>query len=359
MFAINRSQGSKLAGIALHWDSVRYVELDGERDSLKIVKQETVSITPGAIEKNSIVAADAVVSAFENLKSAVGGFKCPIVLGIPSNDTIVRPIEYPKMSLADIKEALPLEFDLYFPYSYKEAAYDVSEVETPNTTAYTSVVIVAACRRSIVNGIVEGASRAGMRVAAVEPMNVAFFRAATGPDVCTGSYLVILVEPESTQIMLGYKDNGILFRSTAADLTSNEARESDEGILPILRDVQNAIIFAGNVYEGFTLNHLILGGIVDKNSRLGELFESTASLTVEPLNVWELWNTLPPAGNAEGFETAFGLAARNFTAKTQFDIRTAEMKKEAAEKPPSTPMSTRPAVVKPTGPTASGNEKIK
>ena len=142
-------------------------------------------------------------------------------------------------------------------------------------------------------------------------MNVAFFRAAVGPDSRQDSYFVVFVEPESTQIMLGYRDNGILFRSTAVDLTSRDVRESDEGILPILRDVQNTVIFAGNQYRGLTPNHLILGGIIGKDSRLATLLESAASVTVTALNVWDTWRTPSPLGGVGGFEAAFGLAVRN------------------------------------------------
>jgi type IV pilus assembly protein PilM len=305
-------KGGSFAGIALHGDSVRYLELSGNRGMLRVVKQEIVPIAQGAIVKDSMVGLDLVASALESLKSQVGGFSCPAVLGIPSRDVILRLVEYPKMSIEDVKEALQFEFDKYFPYPYQEAAADVSEVEVPNPEAGDkSTVLVATCRQRIVNDIVKVTSHLGLSLVAVEPMNVAFFRAAIGPEARFDSYFVVFVEPESTQIMLGFKDNGILFRSTAVDLTSREVRESDEGILPILRDVQNTIIFAGNQYRGLTPNQLILGGITGKDSRLGTLLESGASVSVTSLNVWDLWKTSSVVGNVGGFEVAFGLAVRN------------------------------------------------
>ena len=310
----NSSKGGKVnfAGVALHGDSVRYIELSGGRGSLKVVKQESVPVAHGAIVKDSLVAIDAVINALETLRSKIGGFSCPITLGIPSRDIILRLVEYPKMAIEDVKDALQFEFDKYFPYPYHEAAADVSEVEVPSQDAADkSTVLVATCRQRIINEIVKGTSRMGMTLAAVEPMNVAFFRAAVGPEVRTGSYFVVFVEPESTQIMLGYKDNGILFRSSAADLTSRDVRESDDGITPILRDIQNTIIFAGNQYRGLTPNHLILGGIIGKESRLGALLESAASMSVTSLNIWDLWKTPSLVGNVGGFEVAFGLAVRN------------------------------------------------
>lgn len=306
------SKGGNIAGVALHGDSVRYVELSGGRGTLRAVRQEIVPVAQGAIVKDSLVGMDAVGTALESLKSALGGFRCPVVLGVPSRDVILRLVEYPRMSIEDVKEALQFEFDKYFPYPYQEAAADVAEVEVPSPdAAEKSTVLVATCRQRIVGDLVRFASRIGMPLSAVEPMNVAFFRAATGPDTRSDSYFVVFVEPESTQIMLGYRDNGILFRSTAVDLSSREVRESDEGIMPILRDVQNTIIFAGNQYRGLEPGTLILGGIVGRDSRLGMLLETGASVNVVSLDVWNLWRATPPNGAAGGFETAFGLAARN------------------------------------------------
>ncbi len=306
------SKGGNFAGIALHGDSVRYLELSGSKGALRVVKQEIVPIAHGAIVKDSLIGLDAVAVALEGLKTAVGGFSCPVILGVPSRDVILRLVEYPKMSIEDVKEALQFEFDKYFPYPYQEAAADIAEVEVPSPEAMDkSTVLVATCRQRIVNDIVKVTSRLGISLAAVEPMNVAFFRAAIGPDLRSDSYFVVFVEPESTQIMLGYKDNGILFRSTAVDLTSRDVRESDEGIMPILRDVQNTIIFAGNQYRGLEPNNLILGGIVGKDSRLAMLLETGASVNVMSLDLWNLWRASSPIGNVDGFEVAFGLAVRN------------------------------------------------
>ncbi|MDR1048886.1 MAG: pilus assembly protein PilM [Synergistaceae bacterium] len=305
-----KSKARNCAGIALHGDSARYVELSGTVGALQVVKQQVAPIARGAIVKDSLVDLEGVVSALEALKSAVGGFRCPVALGIPSRDVILRLIEYPKMSVEEVGEALQFEFDKYFPYPYQEAAADIAEVEVPSHDAVDkTIVLVATSKQRVVHDMMRMASKAGISLSAVEPLNVAFFRAAIGPFGRQGGYFVVFVEPETTQIVLGYKDNGILFRSAAVDLTSREVRESDEGILPILRDVQNTIIFAGNQYKELTPDVLILGGIVGKESRLAALLESGASVSVEFLDVWERWKT-SPASRDTGFEAAFGLAVR-------------------------------------------------
>jgi type IV pilus assembly protein PilM len=303
---------NSIAGVALHGDSVRYLELSGVVGSLDIVRQEMIPLERGVVVKDSITDMGKVLSALEELKSALGGFSCPVVLGIPPRDVILRLLDYPRMDIEDVKEALQLEFDKYFPYPYKEAAADISEVEVPSRDASDKVFVLAAtCRRRTVNDIMRITSKVGISLSAIEPINVAFFRAAIGSMGRPGGFFVVFVEPESTHIMLGYRDNGILFRSASVDLTTQDLRDSDEGLMPILRDVQNTIIFAGNQYKELTPDSLILGGVLGKDSRLPLLLESGAAVSVTVLDVEELWGTASPVGGMEGFEAAFGLAVRS------------------------------------------------
>jgi type IV pilus assembly protein PilM len=314
MFAKGAKKKSKhnFAGVALHGDSVRYLELSGALGSLSVVRQEMIPLDRGIIVKDSLVDIPKLLPALEELKTALGGFHCPVALGIPARDVILRLLDYPRMDIEDVREALQLEFDKYFPYSYQEASADIAEVEVPSRDAPDKIFVLAAtCRRRAVNDLMKIASKTGLSLSAIEPINVAFFRTATGPVGQPGGYFVVFVESESTHIMLGYKDNGVLFRSASVDLTTQELRESDEGLMPILRDVQNTIIFAGNQYKELTLDNLILGGLMDKDSRLPLILESGAAISVSVLDARELWGMPPSAGGIDGFEAAFGLAVRN------------------------------------------------
>jgi type IV pilus assembly protein PilM len=300
------------AGMALHGDSVRYLELSGTLGSLSVVRQETVPLEQGTIVKDSLMDVNRLLPALEEMKSVLGGFHCPVALGIPSREVILRLLDFPRMEIEDVREALQLEFDKYFPYSAQNAQFDICEVELPGREEGEEKIFVlaATCRRHVANDIIKLASKTGMSLSSIEPNNVAFFRAATGPSGQPGGYFVVFVEPENTHIMLGYKDNGILFRSASVDLTSQELRESDDGLMPILRDVQNTIVFIGNQYKELLLEKLILGGILGKDSRLPLILEWGASTSVVVLNVWDSWGVSSPSGETEGFEAAFGLAVR-------------------------------------------------
>jgi type IV pilus assembly protein PilM len=309
----SKGVGKGFAGLALHGDSLRYIELKGDLGSLQVLRREKVPLDRGVIVKDMVVDWMGLAASMKTLKTTVKNFRFPVNVGIPSRDVILRLVEYPKMPLEDVKEALQLEFDKYFPYAYQDAAADIAEVNVPNAfeDGGKTTVLVATCKQYVVADLMKMAGSAGMNVTAVEPMNVAFFRAVTGPLGLEGGYFVVFVEPESTQIMLGYKDNGILFRSSSVDMSTAEFQESEDGAMPILRDVQNTVIFAGNQYKGLMVDNIVLGGVVGKNSRLGTLLESTTSMPVAYPDISNIWGVTSSVGGADGFDSAFGLAVRH------------------------------------------------
>ena len=50
--------------------------------------------------------------------------------------------------------------------------------------------------------------------------------------------------------------------------------------MPILKDVQNTMIFAGNQYQGIEIHNLILGGSIGNNPKLKSFLEAGVSVNV-------------------------------------------------------------------------------
>ena len=311
VFSKKKVTGS-FAGLALHEDSLRYLELERSGAGFHVVRQEFVAMPAGGVVKESLQDMKVLESSLEELKAQVGKFSCPVVLGIPSRDVTLRLVEYPRMSQDDVRDALSLEFEKYFPYFWAESASDIAEVEVPARDASSkSTVLVATCKLDYMRELLRTAGRVGIPLEAVEPMNVAFFRSSMGPQVRDSAYFVVGVEPDVTHIVLGYKDNGILFRSTLIDQTNSERRNSEADLMPILNDVRNTAIFAGNQYRGIEIRDLILGGSVGENPKLKSLLEAAVSVNVSLSDVWTTWGTPSPFGSVPGYDSAFGLALRS------------------------------------------------
>ena len=71
------------AGLALHEDSLRYLELERNGAGLRVTRQEFVPVPAGGVVKESLQKVGMMERAFEDLKSQVGRFTYPIILGGP------------------------------------------------------------------------------------------------------------------------------------------------------------------------------------------------------------------------------------------------------------------------------------
>lgn len=310
------------AGLALHEDSLRYIELAHAGSGFQVVRQEIVPMPAGAIVKGSIQQFDVLEQGLEELRGQVGKFTYPVVLGVPSRDVILRLVEYPRMPLEDIRDALALEFEKYFPYSWSEAAADLAEVEVPVSEgggSASSTILVATTRLDYMKNLIRAAERIDLPLGAIEPMNVAFFRASLGSEPRAEACFIVGIEPEVTHIMLGYKDNGILYRSTLVDLRDAQRRETEANLMPIFQDIQNTKVFARNQYRGMEISHLILGGSFGENDLLKKLLEGNVTaggddsspISVSFSDVWSSWGITSSLGKVPGYDTSIGLALRN------------------------------------------------
>ena len=57
------SKSGNFAGLALHGDSLRYIELSGEKGSLQVVRKEQTPLNHGVVVKDMVVDWKGVTSA--------------------------------------------------------------------------------------------------------------------------------------------------------------------------------------------------------------------------------------------------------------------------------------------------------
>lgn len=303
------------AGLALHEDYFRYVELDGDLSGQKVRRKIQVASGGAAIRKDSLSDVGALVPVFENLVSSLGAgaLKSPVTLGIPSRDILIRIIEVPEMVIEDAREALKWDFEKFFPYAYTDAAIDLARVDNPVAgEAGKMSLLVAACRLRTVESLMRVASNVGMNLAAIEPLNVAMFRSALGPvSAYANGYLTIFAEKDVTQIVLGYKDNGILYRTSMIEIPTN-----DEGVrdyAPLVKEISNTLNFVKNQYRDLVVDLLMVGGAYGMDSGLQQALEAATGLKTLKLNVWETWGMAVPQDGGNGWEAAIGLAVRDLS----------------------------------------------
>lgn len=301
--------------LALHEDALRYIELEGDLTDLKISKKVSVPSGGKCIEKNSLTAPGELLVPLQKLAEKIGGFQTPVALGIPSRDILIRVIELPELGLNDAREALRWNFDEFFPYSFSDAAVDIAKVENPLEEGDGNMsVLVAACKLRTIDSLLRLAMSVGMKLTTIEPENVAMFRAGLGPATSFAEgYLVIFAENGVTQLILGYKDNGILYRTSLVKVIKPEEREYDFSLL--VREIDNTITFVRNQYRGLHLKHIMLGGSLAADTALSGILQETTGIDVLMIDPWRAWNISISSGEKEsaGWEAAVGLAVRELS----------------------------------------------
>lgn len=307
-----RKRKTPLASIALEGDGLRYLELSGGKNSLRC--QKTVMVAPfaGALKQDMLGDMEALTRSLARLRDQAGGkLESPLAVGLPSRDVMLRLVDMPPLDLEDAREAIRWEFDKHFPLPVTDAAYDLSPLELPDSSGKERVhFLVAACRFSHAEGVMNAVEALGVEVSALEPLNLAAFRAGLGPvSRFQGAHLQVHVGHETSEIILGYRDGGILFRTVLVGRSGGE-----EAFDSLVREISATCSFARNRFRSLSVDEIVVAGGLEEDSPLFEKLRSTVTIPVVPLSLPALWGMDQGCGknlSDEGWESSIGLCVRD------------------------------------------------
>jgi len=298
------------AGLALHDNDLKYIELDGDPSKMRVARKISTPSGGRGVRKNSLADAGELLAPLQALGSSIGGFKAPVAMSIPSRDVLIRVIEMPELPLEDAREALQWDFEKYFPYAFSDAAVDIAMIENPSAPeAGNMSLLVAACKLRTIESLTRLADTAKLPLSTIEPENVAMFRAVLGPTLSfPNGYLAVFAEEGICQLVLGYRDNGVLYRTSLVELGEGEDGKADYS--PLVREISNTLTFARNQYRDLQMDHVVLGGVYSAEAELRDVIAETSGLKVTLADPWGSWGIRPPRDDLSGWETAVGLAVR-------------------------------------------------
>ena len=270
------------AGIAIHEDYLRFIEIDEENNT---VRQESVQLPIGCVVNNTIKDFTLLEAAFSEMHKLIGRLREPLMMGIPSGDTIIRFLNLPNMSIEDVRGTIDLNFEEYFPYPRPEAVFDAIRVLTPADVHERDeiTILAVAAKSELVETLLDTARKAGIPAGAVEPLNFAMLRAI--PEAQEG--LSIFVDPQS--VVSIYNGAGIFFRS-ANNLSGTQ-------------DILTTMQFIETTYRNVRVSKLILYGLN---------FQIRADSGMEVVNI------------TDEFFPAKGLALRDTTDTQRIELRPGE-----------------------------------
>ena len=175
------------------------------RTPATLVRYQEVRVPFDAIREGVVVDEDAVVGALESLRGTAGFGTKRVVLGIGSQQVLIRELLVPAMPVAALRDTLPFRAADLLPLPVEHAVldyYPIEEVEDADGPMLRGL-LVAATKESVV-GNIRAAKRAGFKVVDVDLIPFAIIRAQPLADR-GGVKLFVHVGATSTSVVVTAK----------------------------------------------------------------------------------------------------------------------------------------------------------
>ena len=179
----------------------------GGRRQPVVHRYHEVEIPVDAVKEGVVADEEAVVSALKWLWT-VGGFKTKrVVIGMGSQQVLIRELTLPAMPLKHIKETLPFRVQDMLPLPADEAVLDFFPIEDVEDEAGPQVrgLLVAATRESVLTNI-RALRAAGLTVVDVDLVPFAISRLHLTPE-STGTKIIAHIGAASTSVIV--VENGL------------------------------------------------------------------------------------------------------------------------------------------------------
>ncbi len=283
--------------------------LEGNLGHLKLTHAKAVTTPQPFLQQGMLADASRVGPLLEKLRQDLEAplLKVPVSVSLPARDVMLRVVDMPRMSVEDARDALQWDFDKYFPFPAGEAVYDVCALEVPGADdAEKMKILVAAARLRMVETLLESITKGGFTVGGAEPVLAGVFRALLGPmPSFKDGALLVLPEKQSTQIMVAYKNSGLLFRTLLVGFGAGGDR--GDMVRTIGREVGSTATFVRNQFRELSIDTVLLGGEFSREPGLEEEIRSIMSeVTVHTVALWDQWGISTPPSGGE-WEGALGL----------------------------------------------------
>jgi type IV pilus assembly protein PilM len=177
------------------------------RHAAQLVRYHEVHVPLDAIREGVVVDEEAVSGALESLRGAAGFGTKRAVLGIGSQQVLIRELVMPAMPLQHIREALPFKAQELLPLPADQAVLDFYPIEEVEDEEGPSVrgLLVAATKESVLTNI-RAARSAGFKVVDVDLIPFAIIRALPAAER-GGVKLFVHVGATSTSVVVA--DRGV------------------------------------------------------------------------------------------------------------------------------------------------------
>ena len=253
-------------------------------------------------------------SVFRYVADETGGISSPVNLALPVSEALLRIVNMPDLSLDDARQAFKYEVENYFPFSESECVYDIAEIDFPaRQDSSEKRFLVAAARKSLIDNIAHAAASNGIRLASIEPSQIALERAASPDNQADETCVYIYAGIGRSVLVVSWRGCGIFYHNASGfGDAAKQSPESDEytgAALSFSREVRSSLQFAMSQIRSISAKKAYIFG----PGASKQLCETLADwLTLDSIELTDVMRIhgIDFEYDGNGWETALGLALR-------------------------------------------------
>lgn len=185
MGLLTLGRGASPVGLDIGSSTFRLAQLKPSNDKLTLVSYASAQAPDDLINEGEIMDVEGVAKALSRLWREHKIREKNVVVGVANQKVIVRVIEMPYMTEAELRSAIQYQINDYIPIPIEEAIVDfqiIGERENDEGERLMEVLVVAA-RRDMVENTIAAVEKAGLKPVVVDVSSLAFARAVTRDGV--------------------------------------------------------------------------------------------------------------------------------------------------------------------------------
>jgi type IV pilus assembly protein PilM len=175
----SRPSGGSFVGLDIGTQTIKVVEVSGSGSGLKVTALGIANTPPGSVQQGVIVDPKALGAAIKTLLSKSGvRTRKSISAASGAAAVVVRVIDVPKMTTAELAETMKWEVERHIPFAVNDVEMSFTKIEDPVVDSDPNnpnmEVLLAVAQRDMVAAHLETLKQAGLTAVAidVEPLAV-------------------------------------------------------------------------------------------------------------------------------------------------------------------------------------------
>jgi len=203
-------------GLDIGTNLIKVVEMRATRGSLQLLNLGVRPTPPEVISNGVIVDASALGSAIRGLVQAQGIRTRDVIASVAGQSSlVVRPIEVPKMSRAELADTMRWEVERHIPFAASEVIMDYQPLIEPEELPeerQNMEVLLAVAQEDMINAYLETFQVAGLQPRALDIEGLASARSLVDVRAADGLYdqTLALVNIGATTTDISIIRNGLL-----------------------------------------------------------------------------------------------------------------------------------------------------